>query len=277
MRSQQKRQAIADQVAHYAPLFDQPLSDEDARVLELSLADIVEGCSTGGLSHTAVLSAYGKKALAAHAANNCLADLMFDEAATAYAPCQPLSGVPISLKDVVDVEGHDTTLGFSSKANKPVTTSAPIVRLLKDAGALLHVKTTVPTGLLSFDCESDLFGTTSNPYNPLFAPGASTGGGAALLACRGSKIEIATDIGGSVRFPAAFCGLYGMKASYGRFPTLGCQSCSPGLDAFQTASPMAKRLDDLQVFWERVVGMKPWEYDHTVRPRVVCVSGQSDD
>ena len=234
-------------------------------MLKLPLADIVQGCSSGTLSPRTILSAYGKRIFAAHAATNCLADLMLDEAATSYAPGQLLSGVPVSLKDVVDIEGHDTTLGFSSKAHKPVAISAPIVRLLRDAGALLPVKTTVPTGLLSFECESDLFGTTTNPYNRNFSPGASTGGGAALLAYGGSKIEIATDIGGSVRFPAANCGLYGMKCSSGRFPSSGCQSCAPGLEGVQTASPMARSLDDLQVFWERVVGMKPWEYDHTVR------------
>ena len=195
----------------------------------------------------------------------------------------------MSLKDVVDVEGHDTTLGFSAKANKPVTSSAAITRLLRDAGALCHVKTKVPIGLLSFETTSDLFGTTTNPYNPKFSPGGSTGGGAALLAHKGSMIEIATDIGGSNRYPPAFCGLYGMRSSSGRFPSLGCQTCAPGLEGVESAAPIAKNIDDLREFWERVVGMKPWEYDHSVRvlytltleilinvrQRWVCVNGES--
>lgn len=263
--STRKQQHIGELVAQHAPLYDQPISAEEAQVLSLSLSQIVEECSNGQLSPSAVLGAYAKKSLAAHAATNCLADIMFDEALRTYSPSRPLSGVPVSLKDVVDIQGHDTTIGFSSKAHKPVAASAPIVRLLQDAGALLHVKTTVPTGLLSFETESDLFGRTSNPYNARFSPGASTGGGAALLAFGGSKLEIATDIGGSVRFPAAYCGVYGMRASAGRFPNTGCQSCAPGLDGVQTASPMARTLDDLQVFWQRVVEMRPWEYDHTVR------------
>ena len=217
------------------------------------------------MSPSAVLDVYVKQCLAAHAATNCLADLMPDEALVHFTPNRPLSGVPISLKDCVDIAGHDSTLGYSARANRPVSTSAPIVRLLQDAGALLHAKTTVPTGLLSFETTSDLFGTTTNPYNPMFSPGASTGGGAALLAYRGSKIEIASDLGGSVRFPAAYCGIYGMKASSGRFPSSGCQTSVPGLEAVQTASPMAKNLDDLREFWERVVNMEPWKYDHTVR------------
>jgi Asp-tRNA(Asn)/Glu-tRNA(Gln) amidotransferase A subunit family amidase len=225
----------------------------------------VDECNSDRIAPNTVLSAYAKKCLAAHAATNCLSDLMFDEALSTYVPNQPLSGVPISIKDVVDIAGHDTTVGFSSKANKPVSTTAPIVRLLRDAGAIVHVKTAVPAGLLSFETTSDLFGRTSNPYNSAFSPGASTGGGSALLAYGGSKIEIATDVGGSVRFPPAFCGLYGMKCSSGRFPSLGIQTCCPGITGVETASPIAKHLDDLQVFWERLANMKPWEYDHTVR------------
>lgn len=197
---------------------------------------------------------------------------MFDEATVAYAPHKPLSGVPVSLKDVVDIEGYDTTVGYSARANKPASSSAPIVRLLRDAGAIIHVKTTVPTGLLSFETKSDLFGETTNPYNPSFSPGASTGGGAALLAYEGSKVEVATDFGGSVRFPPAFCGLYGMKSSKGRFPSVGSQTSAPGLEGIEVTSPIAKNLDDLREFWERVVGMKPWDYDHTVRrPSVSCI------
>lgn len=268
VNSTRKQQAIADLVADYSSLYDQPVTEKDAKLLELPLAGIAELCSSGELSPTVVLNAYGKKCLSAHARTNCLADLTFEEALLSYAPDRPLSGIPVSIKDVVDLEGHDTTLGFSSKAHRPVSSSAPIVQMLKDAGALIHVKTTVPTGLLSFECKSDLFGVTTNPYNPNFSPGASSGGGSALLACGGSKIEIASDIGGSVRYPPAYCGVYGMKASCGRFPTAGVQTCVPGVDGVQTASPMAKSLDDLQVFWERIVDMKPWEYDCTVRPRV---------
>ena len=233
--------------------------------MKLSLAEIVNECSSKSLSPSAILDVYVKQCLSAHAATNCIADFMADEALEHFLPNRPLSGVPVSLKDCVDVAGHDTTLGYSSRAFHPVSVSAPVVRLLQDAGALLHVKTTVPTGLLSFETTSDLFGTTTNPYNRMFSPGASTGGGAALLAYRGSKIEIATDVGGSVRYPAAYCGLYGMKASSGRFPSTGCQTSVPGLENTQTASPMAKNIDDLREFWERLVSMKPWEYDSSVR------------
>lgn len=178
--------------------------------------------------------------------------------------------MPITIKDCINIAGHDTTIGYSVNAGHPVQESAPIVRLLRDAGGLIYAKTTLPTGCLSFEVSSDLFGSTANPYNPAFSPGASSGGGGALLACQGSMVEIGTDLGGSTRYPAAYCGLYTVKGSHGRFPSHGSVSCLPGLEAVPTiTAPIARTLDDLEEFWRRVVEMKPWDYDHTVRPKGV--------
>ncbi|KAF8841095.1 amidase signature enzyme [Paxillus ammoniavirescens] len=189
------------------------------------------------------------------------------ESDQSHEHCRFLSGVPVSIKDCIDIEGYDTTSGYSCRVNKPATSSAAIVRLLRDAGALIHVKTTTPPGMLGLETSSDLFGRTSNPYNSKFSSGASTGGGGALLASRGSIIEIGTDIGGSIRLPAHFCGIYGMRSSIGRFPSLGTLPPMPGLEfVATTCSPMARRLDDLEEFWKRVVEMKPWDYDHTCVP-----------
>ncbi|KAF8814251.1 amidase signature enzyme [Phlegmacium glaucopus] len=90
-----------------------------------------------------------------------------------------LMGVPVSIKDTVDIEGYDSTIGYSRNIGRPWATSSSIVRLLQDAGALIHVKTTVTTGLLAIETVSDIFGYTTNPYNPNHTVGASTGGGGA--------------------------------------------------------------------------------------------------
>ena len=168
--------------------------------------------------------------------------------------------------DTVDIKGHDSTIGYSRNVGRPLTTSSSIVRLLQDAGALIHVKTTVPTGLLALETVSDIFGRTTNPYNSNHTAGASTGGGGALVACGGSKIEIGTDIGGSVRIPAHFCGIWSLRASAGRFPMWGSGSSMMGLEGLPiVASPMAGNLEDLYEFSKRVILAKPWQYDHTVR------------
>jgi Asp-tRNA(Asn)/Glu-tRNA(Gln) amidotransferase A subunit family amidase len=248
----------------------------------LPLSDLVERHTAGSLSTASILNAYGKKVVSAQKATNCLAGVMIQEALIPKVPAsptgldytdiperrpvKPLSGVPISIKDCIDIEGYDTTIGYSSNVNHPASSSAAIVRLLHDAGAITHVKTTVPPGLLGMETSSDLFGRTSNPYNDKHSSGASTGGGGALLACRGSVIEIGTDLGGSTRLPAHFCGIYAMRSSIGRFPCQGTFPPIPGLESVATTSaPMSRRLEDLEEFWKRVVQMRPWEYDHTVR------------
>ncbi|KAJ7051365.1 amidase signature domain-containing protein [Mycena amicta] len=261
------------------------LSVEEEKIHAFPLAQLVAECTTGTVSPRDVLTVYGKKTLAAQRLTNCVSDLMFEEALEGPAFAEsfvddsdgasssatlrdyPLLGVPISLKDTVDIAGHDSTLGLSQLVNQPVPTSAPLVRMLKDAGALIHAKTAVPTGLFANETLSDTFGLTTNPHNPRHGVGASTGGGGALVACGGSMIEIATDLAGSARIPAHFCGIYGLKGSAGRFPTWKTGTPLPGLESVQiSAAPMARRLDDLEEFWRRVVGMRPWMYDFTCVP-----------
>ncbi|CCM04743.1 uncharacterized protein FIBRA_06933 [Fibroporia radiculosa] len=249
-------------------VYSQPLTDDDQKILGLSLSQVVDECNATAIAPSAVLQTYTKRSLLAQDATNCLADFMISEVEKRSVPLQrPLTGVVVSLKDCIDVEGYDTTCACSGNVGHPRASSAPIVRLLRDAGAQMHVKTTLPTGFFSLETLSDLFGETSNPYNPAFSPGASTGGGGALLAYQGTLIEIGSDIAGSLRYPAAYCGVYGMKGSVGRFPSYACESPLPGLEGVPTiVGPMARTLDDLAEFWKRVVDMRPWLYDHTCSP-----------
>ncbi|KAG6856929.1 hypothetical protein H0H87_012180 [Tephrocybe sp. NHM501043] len=280
VRKQVERQATLDALS---PDCSTPLSLSERKIHALSLSQLVAGCKAGEINPADVMAAYTKKAVAAQAATNCLTDLMFDEAlripAVANGPHntdldafdsvrdRSLLGVPVSIKDTVDFAGHDTTIGFSRNTNNPVSSSSAIVRLLQDNGALVHAKTTVPTGLLGLETSSEVFGRTSNPYKATHTAGASTGGGAALVACGGSKIEIGSDLAGSVRIPAHFCGIWSLKGSVGRFPSWGNHSSMEGLEGIQlVTSPMASSLEDLDEFWKRVVMAKPWEYDHTCHP-----------
>ncbi|KAG6329036.1 hypothetical protein ID866_10053, partial [Astraeus odoratus] len=291
---QAKQQERQRQLDALPSSYNEPCTEEETRILDLSLVDLVHSHASGSLSTSDILQAYGKKVVAAQKATNCLAAVLIPDILHTEVPRLPsttlrdstsetdasdfdassparekhlLSGVPVSIKDCIDIQGYDTTVGYSSRVNHPAPSSAAIVRLLHAAGALLHVKTTTPPGMLALETTSDLFGRTSNPYNSEFSSGASTGGGGALLAYRGSMIEIGTDIGGSVRLPAHWCGVYSMKSSAGRFPGWGTTPPLPGFDAVETTcSPMARRLDDLEEFWKRIMGMRPWEYDHTCIP-----------
>lgn len=285
--SEAKQRELQQSLDALPPAYGQPCTEEDNKVLDLSLSDLVQAHGSGTLSTVSIMQAYGKKAVAAQKRTNCLAAVMMPNildtagpprllsasladrpangSATSEHKTPLLSGVPISIKDCIDIAGYDTTSGYSSRVGHPAPASSAIVRLLQDAGALCYVKSAVPPGLLGLETQSDLFGRTSNPYNSEFVSGASTGGGGALLAQRGTMIEIGTDVGGSVRLPAHWCGVYCMKSSAGRFPDWGTGPPLPGMEGMPTTcSPLARRLEDLTEVWKRVVAMRPWEYDHSV-------------
>ncbi|TFK41787.1 amidase signature domain-containing protein [Crucibulum laeve] len=281
-----KEKSRQQQIESLPVVYSEPLSSSEEKIHALSISELVYQCRSGLISPSEIMSTYGKKALSAQKATNCVSDIMFLEALAIPSVAnwsrgvdsdstntadtgqdRPLLGVPISIKDTVDIQGHDTTIGFSRNVGKPAKSSAAIVNLLQDAGALIHAKTTVPTALLAIETNSDVFGHTSNPYNHAYTCGGSTGGGAALVASGGSKIEIGTDIGGSVRIPAHFCGIWSLKGSAGRFPRWGSAAPTDGLEGIEIiASPMAGNLNDLAEFWERVIRCKPWVYDHTCIP-----------
>jgi len=168
---------------------------------------------------------------------------------------------------MINVGGFDTTVGASVKSFKPYEEDGPLVRLLKDAGAVPYVKTNVPITMLSFECANDIWGRTTNPHNDKFSPGGSSGGESALLAAGGGRIGIGSDLAGSVRIPAHFSGIHSLKCSTGRWPKMGVDSTGPGQEGIPSVlSPMARTLDDLIYFTKAVISMRPWNYDHTVHP-----------
>ncbi|TEB22360.1 amidase signature enzyme [Coprinellus micaceus] len=257
-RKQDERQALIDALpADYS----NPLSLQERKIHALSLPQMVSQCNSGDLTPAMVLSVYAKKALRAQQVTNCLSDIMLDKALTSSSvgeasgrSCQ----VCLTL-DTVNVKGRDSTIGYSSNVGKPAASSSAIVRLLQDAGAIVHAKTTNPIGLLSIETVSDVFGATRNPHNLAFTPGGSTGGGAALLASGGSKIDIGSDIGGSVRIPAHFCGIYSLKGSAGRFPSWDKASLSSPLPWLVPSMTWRSSGNEF-------VLCEPWQYDHTCIP-----------
>ena len=123
----------------------------------------------------------------------------------------PLHGVPITLKDAFEVEGIPSTGGSPKWKDNIPTSNAVVADRLQQAGAIVFGKTNVP--LLSGDWQAynDLFGVTNNPWNANKTPGGSSGGSAASVSMGFSSLEVGSDIGGSIRIPAHFCGVYGLK------------------------------------------------------------------
>ena len=179
----------------------------------------------------------------------------------------PLAGIPVSLKDSIAVGGFDVSVGYSRNVFKPYAEDGVVVKLLKRAGAIPHVKTALPITLLSFESTNDLWGVCRNPHNGKYSPGGSTGGEGALLALNGSRIGIGSDVAGSVRAPAAWSGINSLRCSTGRWPKVGMNTSMPGQEGIPSVfSPMARTLDDLTYFTRAFIGMKPWEVDYTVHP-----------
>ena len=179
----------------------------------------------------------------------------------------PLAGIPVSLKDTLQVRGFDASVGYSSFTRKPIAQDGIMVQLLKKAGAIPHAKTACPITLLSFESSNDTWGVAKNPHNTKYSPGGSTGGESALLALNGSRIGIGSDVAGSVRAPAAWAGCFSLRCSTGRWPKMGFNTSMPGQEGIPSVySPMARTLDDLTYFTKSFIGLNAWEVDYTVHP-----------
>lgn len=132
------------------------------------------------------------------------------------APLLPLHGVPCTIKDCLDLAGSPSTYGVQSRAQHVAPQDEQYVARLRAAGAIALAKSNVSQLLLFCEADNPVYGRSINPWNPLRTPGGSSGGEAALIAAQASPIGLGTDIGGSVRVPAAFCGITTLKPTSGR-------------------------------------------------------------
>lgn len=131
---------------------------------------------------------------------------------------RPLEGIPTALKNEHNLIGLCTTQGSWLCGAEPDTQNAPLVQRLLDAGAVIHGQTNVPEFYLAAFTRSRRHGVTRNPWNPTITCGGSSGGSAVALAAGLTTLATASDIGGSIRVPSAYCGVVGLKPSYGRIP-----------------------------------------------------------
>lgn len=170
----------------------------------------------------------------------------------------PLHGVPVTIKDCFEVAGVRTTAGATRfKDNIPQEDATTVARL-KDAGAVILGKTNVPPYAGDWQTFNEIFGTTNNPWNLELTPGGSTGGGAASVAAGLSYLSLGSDIGGSIRVPSIFCGLYGHKPTLNLLPYRGHipRKQTPILTV---AGPIARSPEDLKLALEVMGGPEPEE------------------
>src|SRR2546423_527842 len=187
----------------------------------------------------------------------------------------PLHGVPISVKSSVDVAGMRIESGTRLRAGNMATRDAPLVERLRKAGAIIIGVTNTPELLMSWETDNLLYGRTNSPWGLERTPGGSSGGEAAALATGMSAGGVGSDGGGSIRVPAHFSGICGLKPTPGRIPSTGHFPASGGPFALLgVVGPMARNVDDLKILFEVMRGHD--DADPCAAPVPICWPGTDE-
>ncbi|KAI7774301.1 hypothetical protein LA080_008988 [Diaporthe eres] len=229
------------------------------------------------LTAVAVATAFAKRAIIAHQLTCCLTEWFMEEAlarakslddhlASTGRPVGPLHGVPISIKEHVQMAGHWSADGYIASRQIDGEDSH-VVAILRGLGAVFYCKTNQPQHIMHLETVSP-YGRTLNPHNIDLSAGGSSGGEGALIALRGSVLGVGSDIGGSIRGPAGFCGIYGFKPTSHYLPMMGMlHGGNPAeLTILATCGPMGVSLRDLDLFMSVVVGEKPFLREPSLVP-----------
>ena len=170
---------------------------------------------------------------------------------------RPLLGLPVTIKDGLDVTGLATTGGLIERADAVAEADAPVVARLRAAGAVIVGKTNVPPNLADWQTGNPIFGRTNNPWDLDRTPGGSSGGSGAALAAGLTPLDLGSDKGGSIRFPAAWCGVFGHRPSFGMVPSSGHFPGSSHPNETLTLNavgPLARSADDLELALNVIAG-----------------------
>ncbi|KAK2596552.1 hypothetical protein N8I77_013437 [Diaporthe amygdali] len=226
-----------------------------------------------------VVTAFIKKAVIMNQLTNFVTEFLTDDALkradeldahleSTGELARPLHGIPTSVKEHISLANRITNAGFVSFIKHPVPTEdAYLVQLLKQSGAVFHIRTNQPQSLMHLDCENNITGRTLNPHNLRLSPGGSSGGEGVSVGSGCSVLGIGTDIGGSIRIPAAFGNCYGLRPTALRVTTKGQAGLTGGQESIRgVAGPLARSVEGLQIWMKTVLDQKPWDVDTSLTP-----------
>lgn len=256
-----------------------PVGGSLQSVTWLGAAELARRIAARELSVVETVDAHIRRIEAVNPALNAVVLPLFDQArAEARAADEalargeavgPLHGVPITIKECHHVAGTCSTAGLESQRGHRAERDALMVERLRQAGAIVLGKTNVPQFMLYLEADNPVYGRTQNPWNHDRTPGGSSGGEGAILAAGGSALGLGSDIGGSIRVPAHFSGIAGLKPTSGRLSIQGShdQLILPGMEAIaDQPGPMARNVADL-VLAMRVLAAPGQELrDPTIAP-----------
>jgi aspartyl-tRNA(Asn)/glutamyl-tRNA(Gln) amidotransferase subunit A len=175
----------------------------------------------------------------------------------------PLHGIPLSLKDLIDVAGQPTTAASRVLAESLAPADATVVTRLREAGAIIIGKTNLHEFALGTTCEDSAYGAVHHPLDGARSAGGSSGGSAAAVACGMGFASIGSDTGGSIRIPAASCGIVGLKPSLGDVPTDGVIPLST---TFDHVGPLTRSVADAAILWAVLAGRDAGDAEQAARP-----------
>ncbi|KAK3307120.1 amidase signature domain-containing protein [Chaetomium strumarium] len=269
------------------PFIQQFLQPDEISIVSKDSVEIVNEIKEGNLSAVQVTTAFCKTAAVAHQINNYLHEIFFDQALerakeldALYAEkgetIGPLHGLPISVKDQFHVKGVDTTMGYVGWIGSNLGIKDPsqihqvesqITAELLSLGAVLFCKTSLPQTLLMGETKNNIIGQTMNPHNQNLSCGGSSGGEGALQALRGSTLGLGTDIAGSVRIPATFCGIFALKPTAERLSYRDAANTNPGQNTYRsTVGFLSTSPGGLELALRSILSTRPWERDPAVVP-----------
>jgi amidase len=256
----------------------------DDPIVYSSAAALAAAIREGRLSSAEVVDAYLARIEDVNPALNAVVQLRADaaradarradEALAAGETVGPLHGVPMTIKDSLDTSDLITTGGTQGRESFTPDEDATVVRRLREAGAILLGKTNTPELTLSFETDNHVYGRTNNPWDVERTSGGSSGGAAAIVAAGGAAFDIGSDYGGSIRLPAHYNGIAGIKPTFGRVPRTGHIYPFGGVqDTFQQIGPLVRYVEDLVLLFPIIAGPDhvdpaivpmPWDDPHRV-------------
>ncbi|MBO0777934.1 MAG: amidase [Ktedonobacteraceae bacterium] len=235
-------------------------SHEDATLTSLSASELARRIAAGILSSQEVVEAHIRRIEAVNPRLNAIVVSLFEQARAEARKADslltqgtllgPLHGVPITLKEQLMLSGTPTTVGILHQKSRPMEQEGPLVKRLRQAGAIPLGKTNVSQLLMYHESDNPVYGRTNNPWDLARTPGGSSGGEAAIIAAGGSPFGLGGDFGGSIRVPAHFCGLYSLLPTARRLTHLDTapHAYIIGQEAIiAQASPIARSVEDLRL------------------------------
>lgn len=249
------------------------MTKDELEIVTNDAAELISSLATGKLSCLAATTAFCKAAAVAHQVTNCLTEIYFAQAlaqakefddifAKTGKPTGALFGVPISLKDQFEIKGTECNMGIASWIGQVSKENSVLVDILQNAGAILHCRTNISQALMFGESDNYVYGKTTNPSNRSLTCGGSSGGEGALVAMHGSVVGVGTDLGGSVRVPAAYNGLFGLRPTLHRLPYAGARNTLLGMESIASAlGPISPSVTGVSAFVKAVIDAEPWLLD----------------